>query len=280
MARQVKHEEGGRHDDERLGDAVLAGVAHGHLLGVHVADRRVDVRRGGGGGRCGGGQRRLMAHVHVVQLLVLGRVEHDVDDLRVHHEDDDERHEQRDDAVDVAGDCEQGVVAGQVGAHAAAVSQHDHRRGPQREGVGDGGDDGEGGDDDARPPERAPRVAVQRVADDDEPFDGERDDVPDAEEAEHVREVHEQLAQALRVEQRHVQHVEPRHQQRQQEAAVGERERRQVHVAGERAQRRAAEDAERQRVADEADDDDDGHEERVEVAQYVVQQRRPVDDVR
>ena len=164
-----------------------------------------------------------------------------------------------------------------MGAHATSVGEDDHAGRPQREGVRDRRENGERRDNDARAPERTPRVAMQRVADDNEPLDSERDNVPDAQEAEHVRQVYEQLTQALGVEQRYVKYVQPRHQQRQQEATVGERERRQVHVARERTQRRAAEDAERQRIADKTNDDDDRHEERVEVPEHVIQQCRLVD---
>ena len=145
-----------------------------------------------------------------------------------------------------------------MSADAASVRQDNHLGCPQREWVGYRGYAGEWPHHEARPSRRAPRVAVQRIADDHESFDREGHDIPDAHEAEHVRQVDERLTQSLRVEQRYMHDVQPRRREHEQEAAIGESQGGEIHIAGVGSQRRAAEDGEREGVADEPDDDDDG----------------------
>ena len=218
-----------------------------------------------GDGEAGGGRRGPVGaggeHRQVQPAAAPPPPVEEIDDAnrygRVAEDDRQRRKDHGDDRVDVVEDLRRVAVPGQRHADAGAARQRHDAGGEEREGVEEGGADRQRTEDGARAPPRAHAVLLQRVEDDHVALEREADDRPDGQEAVDGRRVDEELAPAVVAERVDAEVAEPDGRQRAEEGGVDDGEELEVDARRLEAQVGAGERDDRQRVADDADDDDE-----------------------
>ena len=183
-----------------------------------------------------------------------------VRDADVQDGDDEERKDERDDRVDALRDRDERIEIREWRTDLVTVRRHRHYvRRPSSVIVEQRRKQRQTGNDQFRPTRRAQNVTLQRKLNRDVAFDGEADDVPDAEEAWHVRDVGEGLTQSRhRIKVDSIEgRLQPEEEDADQEANVGDAESCQVDVRRYALHVPTDEDDERDEISDETADDYD-----------------------